>query len=228
MPALHANRANRANRKPRPGTVTFSNTVRGVQQNCYQDYRDALDRAQASADEADQLLHHCRQTMEDAIDALSTPSESAASDDGAQEDDISPVSGYWAQGLGGSDQLQARGKFWSQKVQLQALTRNVQAFKEYRSQLLCVVAETAHLQVRSSSPETTAYHPVFVCLCSLLMVHLPGFKDRGAHAGPRVAAGKRGARAEGEGCGCRADRGHRAQRQAASLPHVCDCILAFA
>ena len=150
-------------------------TTLPVQQSCYQDYRAALDRAQASADEAEQLLHHCRETMEDAVVALSTPSESAVSDDGAQEEDISPIGDYWAQvahASGGSGQLQAQGKFWSQKVQLQALTRNVQAFKENRSQLLCVVAETAHLQVRTSSPEMTAYHLVSL-QPARIMVHMP-------------------------------------------------------
>jgi hypothetical protein len=122
-----------------------------VQQACYQDYRAALNRAQASPEEANQVLHYCHETMEDANVALSTPSVSAASDDDAHADDVSPIGEYWAQvaqASGGSGQLRAHGKFWSQNVQLRALRSNVQAFEENRSQLLCLAAEAAHVQVR--------------------------------------------------------------------------------
>ena len=188
MPALHAISAHR---KSHPSAAAYNPVINdgqrlcGVQQNCYQDYRAALDRAQASADEADQLLHHCRETMEDAVVALSTPSESAASDDDAQEDEISPIGDYWAQvahASGGSGQLQAQGKFWSQKVQLQALTRNVQAFTENRSQLLCVVAETAHLQVCSCRQRLLL---ITVSLCAFHVLLVSGYALAWAYASRR-------------------------------------------
>jgi hypothetical protein len=130
-----------------------------LQQAQYQEFCALVDDTLASPAEAAELLRYCARTLDDALARLSTPSESAASSssDGSDGDgnalDLatpSPGDPYWLQQLVGEENagtgLQASGKFWAQKAQLQALGRNVRGLEEHRRSLLAGAAEIALLK----------------------------------------------------------------------------------